>query len=205
MGKKPVTLNQAKAVMNMANEKGVGRGLFQEALDDGSIARFLDDLKQGLGGLVPPPGARLHVVRARVKHGREWQEAVDAAGPNTPSHYNVRKVADLYPPVNTEETEKNYVLLNFPNGDGYDKALAWAQSVGLKPTVPREVFAIGEHNPDLHQTLACNPMYVVATTECTFGGYRRACYVWWIGSKRGAHLDWVSDFGSSNDWFSFCK
>jgi len=200
-----VTSNQTDAVRDMANAKGVTRAQFQVAQDDGRFARFLDTLKVDLTALKPPPGARLHTVRIRFKPDREWQEAVNAAGPNTPSDYNVRKVADQYPPSGTEEIEEDLILLNFPKGDGFDAARAWARSKQLEDTVPREVFAIGEQHPKLHEELGQNPMYVAATKECTFEGDRGACYVWWDDSGRGADLYWVENFGSSYDWFAFRK
>lgn len=200
-----VTSNQTDAVRDMANAKGVTRAQFQVAQDDGRIARFLDTLKVDPTALTPPPGARLHTVHIRFKPDREWQESINTAGPNTPSDYNVRKVGDQYPATGTEEIEEDLILLNFPNGDSFDKALAWAKSQHLENTVPREVFAIGEQHPKLHDVLGQNPMYVVATKECTFEGDRSACYVWWFGSLREADLSWVRYFDHSSDWFAFRK
>ncbi len=200
-----VTSNQTDAVRNMANAKGVTRAQFQAAQDDGRIARFLDTLKVDPAAFTPPPGARLHTVRIRFKPNREWLEAVNAAGPNTPSDYNVGKVGDQYPSTGTEEIEEYLILLNFPNGDGFDAARAWAQSKQLEDTVPHEVFAIGEQHPKLQEVLGQNPMYVVATKECSFEGLRGACFVWWLGSKCGASLRWVGGFDRSSGWFAFRK
>lgn len=200
-----VTSNQTDAVLNMANAKGVTRTQFQAAQDDGRIARFLDTLKVDPNALTPPLGARLHTVRIRFKPDREWQEAINAGGPNTPSNYNVRSVGEQYPPTGTEEIEEDIILINFPNGDGFDAALAWAKSKQLENTVPREVFAIGEQHPKLHEKLGQNPMYVAATKECSFEGSRYACCVWWYGSEREASLDWVEYFGYSSAWFAFRK
>ncbi|MCX6715450.1 MAG: hypothetical protein NT077_00335 [Candidatus Taylorbacteria bacterium] len=208
----PVTVGQMECGRKMANEKKVGRAPFQLALDDGRFARFLDSIKVDhlctyFAAITPPPGARIHMVRVRVKQDREWQEAVNAAGPNTPDHYNVRKVADLYTPIGTGEAEENLVLLNYQSGGGsWGRALAWAESLGLKNTNPREVFAVGEKYPILHKTLALNPMYVVATTECSFVSSCQACCVWWDGARRDACLRWIGDFIVSADvWFAFRK
>lgn len=200
-----VTSNQTDAVRDMANAKRVTRAQFTAAMDDGRIGRFLDTLKVDPTAITPPPGARLHTVRIRFKPDLKWQEAINAAGPNTPSDYNVRKVGDQYPPTGTEEIEEDLVLLNFPNGDGFDAALTWAASKQLENTVPREVFVIGEQHPKLHEELEQNPMYVAATKECTFGGSRRACVAWWNDSGRKAYLGWVENFGSSYGWFAFRK
>ena len=155
---------------------------------------------------MPPSGARIHTVRVKVKLDRPWQDAVNAAGPNPPDNYNVRKVGDLYLSTGTEEVEEDLIMVNYQKGDGnWDKALAWAQTQGLEKTVPREVFAIGEQHPKLHEQLGINPMYAVATTECTFAGNRDACYVWWGGSNRLVDLGGVIRFGNANGWFVFRK
>lgn len=205
-----VTSNQTDAVRDMANAKGVTRVQFQMAQDDGRIARFLDNLKVdvnnvGFATLTPPPCALLHTVHIRFKPDREWQEAVNAAGPNTPGNYNVRNVGYQYPPVGTGEIEEDLILLNFPNSDGFDKARAWAQSKQLEDTDPREVFAVGGQYPRLHKRFEQNPMYVVATKECVFGGIRYACCVWWDDLEREVNLNWIRNFNSSLAWFAFRK
>jgi len=67
------------------------------------------------------------------------------------------------------------------------------------------VFAIGEHNPWLHHELVVDPVYVVATEECAFEGYRNACRVWWRRSQRKCGLYWVEVCGYSSDWFAFLR
>ena len=54
MSVKLVTLPQVQSLRQMANDKGVSREVFQAALDDGNFVRFLDGLKAGAGGIVPP-------------------------------------------------------------------------------------------------------------------------------------------------------
>jgi hypothetical protein len=223
MSHKPVTTAQAEGLRKIANEKQVGRALFQKALDDGSFAKFLNSLKadkateyvplsdariEELTDLATKAGARIHVLRRiRIKQNREWQEAVNLAGPNTPDHYNVRKseVSGQYQPASNKEIETDIVLLNYSKGDGnWDKGTAWGKEAKLNAANPREVFAIGEQKPDLHTILGQNPMYVVAPIECSFEGNRNACYVWWIESERGAFLSWVGHFdGASRGWFAF--
>ena len=155
---------------------------------------------------VPPPGGRIHIVRVPVRLDREWQEAVNAAGPDTPDSYNVRKVGDQYPPAGNETVDAEVILMNFgPNGGSWDKAIAWAKQYPLKRTNPRHTFAVGEYKPQLHRELNMDPMYVVATEECTFVGYRDACLVWWGGSGRGASLRWVEGCEDSRAWFAFLR
>lgn len=202
---KPVTSAQGGSLVKMANAKGIPRDAFQTWLDN-HAAGTLDDIKTGTVGLKAPDGARIHIVRIKYRQDRAWAEAIDAAGLNTPADYNVRKVGDLYLPTGTQEIEEDLVMLNYHEGGGsWDKALAWASGAKLENTVPREVFAVGEQHPKLHVTLGVNPMYAVATTPCSFEGYRQACYVWWDVSDRMAHLFWTSDFGYTYVWFLFRK
>jgi len=202
MSYKPVTVSQMECGRKIANEKKVGSRNFQRSIDDGRFAAFLEGLKNP----IPPAGCRMHILRATVILDQPWNEAVNAAGPDTPANYNVRKVGDLYIPTGAGAKEEEYILLNYPDGTGnWDKALVWARQEELKQTVPREAFAIGKENPTLHNTLGLNPMYVVATTECTFEDGRRACDVWWGDAEREADLDWVGLFDGQDGWFLFRK
>lgn len=207
-----VSEKQAMLVRKMAKDKKVSCDVFQAAIEDGRLSTYLDSLKEDLSSLdlstlVPPPGARTHVFRGvRVKLDREWQEAVNAAGPNTPDNYNVRKVGDLYLPSGKGEIVEDLIGLNYPDGSGnWDKALAWAKEQQLQKTVPREAFAVSEQYPKLHVQLGMDPMYVVATEECTFDGFQLACSVWWGGSGREADLFWISHFSERHGWFVFRK
>ncbi len=206
MSDKLVTSSQSDSVRNMAIDKGVSRQQFQQALDNGSFSRFLDSLKLELKDIQPPKGARVRVLTVKVNQEREWQEAIDAASTKTMVYHNVRKIGRQYPPVEMGTIEQEIILLNFPNGGGnWDKALRWAKSKGLNRTNPREVFAIGEHNPALHTKLGQNPMYVVATTDCTFESNRYACSVWWYDSQRETDLCLAESFIGIFNWFAFRK
>ncbi len=202
------TDGQGRQFVQMVRDKKMSRARLQTALDDGTLGRVLDGIEAGLPitiglPLIPPPGARIHTIRVRFNKGRKWSEALNAAGPNTPLDYNVRKVGDQYPPGEGVEEEEEIILLNFPRGGNWSKAIAWAEQFGLERTDPREVFAIGEHYPTLHRELGLDPMYVVATKECFFVGVRLACRVWWGDSGRGARLCWLEVCGRSGDWFAF--
>lgn len=213
MSEKPVTTAQLEQIRKMAREKGVGKDLFQEqGLDGGIIAQALEAIRLGLPitigiPIIPPPGCRVHILKGvRTQLDREWQEAVTLGGPQTPDHYDVRKVANLYQPTGSGVVEEDHILLNYSKGDGsFAKALAWATTMRLIPNDPRRVFASSEQNPNLHHELGVNPMYVVAPVECPFEGLQRACYSWWVGAGRRSGLLWVSDFDHSIDWFSFRK
>ncbi len=144
-------------------------------------------------------------LKATVRQDRPYIEALEAGGPDTPSGCNSRKVGDLYTPVSDQEKEVEFVLLNFPKGNGsWDKALAWAKSNGYKITNPREAFAVAEQH-NLRKLLDRNWLYLVATTQCSFEGYRQAVCVGVVVSRRGAGLDRLGDFGYDRHWFLFRK
>ncbi len=159
-----------------------------------------------MSAIIVPLGVRIHTVHVRVKPARLWQEAVNAACPDTFPNKILRDVGSCYPPTDTDEVEEDLVLLNYPEGNGsWEKALAWSSEKGLKNTAPREVFAVGEQHPNLNRILAINPMYVVSTAECVIGDGRRACCVWWYASDRQAGFELLNYFGRSVGWFAFRK
>jgi len=160
-------------------------------------------MSETLADLIPPLGARLHIVRISFKPDRGWDEAIDLAGHGTPDDSSVRKVGHQYPPTGNEETNEDIILLRLHNSDSFDVALAWARENKLENTVPREVFAIGEQYPKLYDIIGENPIHVVATEECNFNSDRRACYVWWRGSRCQADLGHVVALGRVCTWFAF--
>ena len=157
--------------------------------------------------LAPPEGGRIEILRVSVQMDRDWQQAINAAGPKTLNNCNVREVGDQYPPAGQGTLETEIILMNFGLKEGsWERALSWAKKHGLKRTSPRQVFSIGEHKPQLHHELGMRLMYVVATEDCTFGGRREACYVWWSVSGRLCGLYWLEyDGGGSGGWFAFLR
>ena len=209
---KSVTTAQVEHVKKMARAKGVSKDLFQDNFIDGGLcAVAIDAAKSGSRLKVIPPivapdgwGGRTHFVEVEVDENQPWSDAVNAAGPNTPDNYDIHKVGDLYLSTDKGRRRKvKMVLVNLANGGDFVKAVAWANQFDLKRTSPRQVFAIGKKFPELHQELGMDPMYVVASEECTFGGYRRVCSVWWGGSDREADLDWVGGVRYSDGWVAF--
>ena len=179
----------------------LAEGLTRENLDQALAALGKKD-----GDIIAPPGGRIHVLRVPVILDQPWQEAVRAAGPSTPDNCDVWGVGDLYPPIGIGIKDVKIVLVNFgPNGGNLAKAIAWAKQYNLKRTNPRQVFAIGEHEPQLYKKLEMDSMYMVATKECSFGGRQQVCSVWWLGAGRRAGLDWTGLVGCPGDWFAFVR
>ena len=162
---------------------------------------------QVLSQIIPPPGGRVHILRVPVNPSRDWNEAINAAGPDTPKSYDVRKVGrDLYPPQAGEPKEQEIILVNFgktiPNGQ---HVLDWAKSFGLRPVSPRAVFSVLEHNPELNQVLKMAYMAVVSLDVCSFEGERRVCVSWWDDAERKAYLFWFDYDWRDFYWFAFVR
>jgi hypothetical protein len=94
MGYKPVSEKQAMLVRKMANDKKVGCDVFQEAVEDGRLGRFLERLnvKVGRSSLIHPVNGRLCEIRVTngskeqmiillnyPESGGGWHEAKDWA------------------------------------------------------------------------------------------------------------------------------
>ncbi|MEX2052338.1 MAG: hypothetical protein WD991_01405 [Candidatus Paceibacterota bacterium] len=209
--KKNVTDRQGLEHARLARAKKVSREAYQTVHDDGTMARVLDGIRDGLPitvgvPVVPPPGCRILTLKVPVRLDEPWDDAVNAAGPDTGADWNVRKVGDLYVPTGKGVVEQEFVLLNYPAGDGsWEKAITWGDTMHLHRTAPRQVFAIGKAKPNFHTEVGIDPTYVVETTGCAFDGDGQACFVWWDGSRREAYLNWQSLYGSSHVWFAFRK
>lgn len=213
-----MTLAQGGALAGIGIDKKVDRPTFQNFLDDGRAAMLMGAMAEGtflrgylalavaIGAIQPPKGGRLHVVNMPVHHDRPWTEALEAAGPQTPDNYVVRQVGDQYQPTRTGTTEEELLLVQ---GYGsFDDGIAWAEKqtvVELERSKPRRVFAAAEHNPKLHRVLGMNPMYIVATQECTFKGGRYVCRVWFDDGGRRSGLGCVGSVGGGYGWLGFVR
>lgn len=196
MSYEPVTTAQTNCLSKGANEE-----MGYVPLRDARI--------EELTKLAQKVGARIRILRrVRVKQDREWQEVVNLAGPNAPDHHYVRKlqVSCQYQPISNKVVEKDIVLLNYPKDNGnLDMAVAWSTEAKVNSANPREVTSVVEQNPNLHTLLGQKVVYLVSPTECTFGGGRRAFYVWLRDSNREAALIWIGHMAYRNDWFAFCE
>jgi len=199
----PPTHAQLGGYRDALIEARVGKEAIQSLVDDGELMKLAKDRETQI--LADRENIRTFELKAMVRQDRPYIKALEAGGPDTPSNYYTRKVGDLYQPVSGEVEEVEFVLRNFPKGGGsWDKALAWAKSNGYKITNPREAFAVAEQH-DLRKLLDRNWLYLVATTECSFGDGRRAVYVIVGGSRRYANLYGLGYFGYGDGWFLFRK
>ncbi|MFA6392930.1 MAG: hypothetical protein WCW54_02510 [Candidatus Paceibacterota bacterium] len=210
---KHVTNRQGVQLAHRANENGVSREDWVKFTNDSvKLAKFFDEMKNGdnwfekLQVEAQKIGARVSLLKLKVDYTKSHNESAMAGGPQTDSSYNVLKVGDKYQPSENKVVEEVIVLLNYPQGGGnYQKTVEWGISNGLSKTTPHVPFAIGEQFSKLNYTLGPNPMYVVETTGCSFGGSARACFVYWYDAERWSDLSWQGIFGNDDDWFAFRK
>ncbi|MEO5646376.1 MAG: hypothetical protein ABIO57_01230 [Candidatus Paceibacterota bacterium] len=212
---KHVTNKQGTQFAALARKFGVSREDFAGFIKDEKKVKTLfesmntetDAWFESLQAAATKIGARLHLItNLVVDYSKSHNDAAMAGGPQTESSYNVLKVSDKYQPSENKLTNETIVLLNYPKGGGnYGKTVQWGLENGLRKTTPHASFAVGEHKTKLNYELGPNPMYVVETTGCTFGGGTDACYVWWDDARRKSNLDWQDNFGNGRDWFAFRK
>ena len=143
-------------------------------------------------------------LSANVNQNRDWQDAINAAGPDTPDTYKVRELEEKYQPISEETEEIEFILLNFCKGGCWDDALEWAESNGHGLTNPREAFAVAEQH-DLIKILGIDDYWVqlVSTTECLFKGRSQTCCVSKDWSEQRAYMDYLDSFENDSYWFLF--
>lgn len=149
-----------------------------------------------------PRSGRLEVVRIPVNPGREWDDAIRAAGPDTSARYaEMRQVAAHYQPQEGEIVHKDIILVNFSETDVYGSefVVKWGIRHKLRNASPRELFAIGEHAPDFNKHVGMPYMAIHSLEECLFRGQRRICAVWWWEHERRVHLSFFES-GFQNHW-----
>lgn len=210
---KHVKNSQGVQLARLARDYNVPREQFSEFLKDPKrLKEFFNEIKginpwfEKLQKEAEKMGATLHLIEELpVNYGRPHNEAAMAGGPQTPSSYDVLKVADKYRAQPETVTETIILLNHFKGGGNYQKIVEWGLQNGLRRTTPHVAFTIGERFPKLNYELGPNPMYVVETTGCSWSGYLDACYMWWDDANRRADLNWRSSFGNDRDWFAFRK
>lgn len=157
--------------------------------------------------IVAPEGGRLHTVCIPVDESVNWNTAVSAGFPNTPSNYDVWKVGDQYPPrPRVVSVKREIILINFGKEiSNADIAFAWGKEHKLISASPRSIWALGKHKPQLNTELEQNVLAVASLEECAFSGDRRVPCGWWGGGERRAFLDLPDHRWYDHCWFAFVR
>lgn len=160
-------------------------------------------------GVMAPKDGIVQVLTVPVNESRIWDEAIRAAGPDTPKDDHVWKVGNQYLLLAgaVERLEEIYIV-NFGNARVTlsNATLVWGKSQHLIPASPRACFAIGECYPKLNTYLKMDLMGVVSFKECSFEGGRLCCLVWFRGSDvRKAGLRWFEGDWGCRYWFAFVR
>jgi hypothetical protein len=151
-----------------------------------------------------PEGGRIHILRVPVNHGNKWDDAIDAAGPDTNRDWEVRKVGSQYPPLPCEPRDEEIILVSFDKAiPDTQHAIDWGKQFGLVPKQPRSVFAVAEYRPKLHHELGVSAMGIISLVPCTFEGRGRVCRVWLRDGYRRCGLPSFDGGWLGHSWFAF--
>ncbi len=201
MSNKLITTSQVKAIRKMGNEKGVGRANFQKAQDDGRVSRFLDGVKNGTERsiLEPPYGYLLYSLTVPVNYDEKWESAILKAGPRT-KHLAcmeaLKEIESQQPPQHGEEQIEIVLFCSYKGRGDWGLACLWAVQSGLQRTSPREVFAIGEHHPDLSETLySPETLTIQPSFEFTLQGHWQVCKLVWRDTSSEGLTRYVDTIG----------
>lgn len=155
---------------------------------------------------VAPKGGRVHRIEILVDPARPWQEAINAAGPDTARDAAIRRVDDQYPPEAGARANRKMVLVSFCKVlDGLQPVFEWAAPYGLVPEKPRSVFAIGEHEPWLRLQLGQKALVVFSLATCPYDGGRYMPCIWTFDLKRYTEISWSGGHFSEICWFAFSQ
>lgn len=155
-------------------------------------------------GITAPEGGHVRIVRIPDQLDG-WDAAISAGFPDTPLHYDVRRVGNKYPyqPL-IGSKEREIILVNFGKDiSDTNEVLVWGKRNGLTPANPRSVWAIGIHKPELPMELKQRSLVIASLDEgaLSIRGYV-PCGLWSRG-KREARLISFSVEWDSYAWFAF--
>jgi len=135
----------------------------------------------------------LYVIRLSnvpVINDRDWNQAIDAAAPQTPQCSLIRKIGHLYSPCRSGVSQVTLSILGFDREFESQEAQRHIHKLKLPAANPRQIFAIAEQNPTLHRMLGQEHMALLSFK--TFKYKRSLCVpdLWFGGNDReaGSHL-----------------
>jgi len=208
--KADVTTAQGQELRRMANSKGISRQQFQTTLRT-VFPRILDAIGSGKRVVAvdyPSWGNAVFVDDVPVCLHRDWSEAINETGSDTPDSHIVHRMGHLYPPTGWGVIRANFVLVSNQYSCLW-MALDWAKQYGLSPASPRHVFALARHKPNLHhEMLKIDPAYVASPIEQEFWNLDRLCGVWFHGGSRRADAKssgYSHGADGAHDWLAFLR
>lgn len=201
----PVTVALAAALDDLDPKEVIRKAEEGQALRTHLRNFFVPPVEQRQGTL-PEPRWIVPVCNIPVNHGRKWEEAIQAGGPNTPADYDVRKVGDLWVARRQGIIPTDFTLVNFPADVESEQVLKLARLHQWgRPMDPVECLAVAEHRPKLHRDLGLNEMAVVSLDPREFQGESLVVSVWFLDARREACLLWFACGWSPRCWFGFVR
>jgi hypothetical protein len=195
---KLVSTAQTDYLRQMANGKGVTRADFQWGLNNGPVARMLDNLKVQVRGIPLPPLPRTHIVKTVINPHYPWPEAIRAGAPQTSPHSAVWAL----PSVGIHALDNEVLLLNMPL-DTYSLDVVDQWNAGrLRPLSALQLLGVGENNMKLCRELGMEKFRIVSTQK--HDPHQRHHYtLTYEGFCRCFDFEWRGSIGQPNDWFAF--
>ncbi len=129
--KELVTSKQGNAVAALANQKGITKAVFQEALNRGVIASFLDNLKES--NILTVPYSR-SIADSLIAGKYDW----------TNDSITDEKFGDKLTGTKDVETKMYHFGIDISS----ENAIAKMNAEGFRPATMKELLAYGEKNPE---------------------------------------------------------
>lgn len=190
MTNKGVTRGQALQTRKMAIDKGVHRDAYQSALDDGTLARFLDTIKERKSGngVQPTIDLATGICRFTVDFGRSLEQMI------ADGHYDRRNndiTAARFPISGSGKVRVEGKLFPFNRYMSSDQVERELDAAGYRVATIAELLAFGASFPDVQRQFPVVALGSVAMV-C---GYRYVACLGRDGARRSLHLGWRDD-----DW-----
>lgn len=152
---------------------------------------------------VPPAGGDVKLLDAMVYPSREWQEAINAAAPETALEQDMRKVGSIFLQELKEPGRKEILLVNFGKKATDTMAADWGENNGLRTVKPRELFAIGEHHPTLNADWKLHTLFIGSQEYRALHEFSVSPYLIYWGNSRFACLGKFGVPCVKDCWFAF--
>ena len=154
------------------------------------------------------PHGRVLDFGVKTQLDQPWREAIEKAGPDTPTSDEVWGAGINFEPIGTGLWEGRLVLINFPRHGGWRDATDWAEEHNLVSADPRRVFSFWGERKYILPTDECIIVpEVVSPEDCTIDGVRQACSLWLYDLAPRARISPIYRFstGGLEYWFAFRK
>ncbi len=222
-----VTKKQVDRFVGLVGKAGVSKDVFQRALDEGTVARFLRGVGAGqqitVGDPIfppPPEHGRVHYLDVTYNPKLSWSRAVREAGPDTENFQSDHRssiwlVGNKHQSSESGQVSTKLALVNFGHdiSSGHNLYPArWAWRYRLSPASTRAVLSIPKCHPTLLRVLGKasgdteGKMISLVSYDGGEGdyGYQDPLEIVWSENSRHVDFCWPGDHGFEKYvWFVY--